>query len=112
MNYKKMSDQELNLLVAANWCKKYEVYPHPRNIKAAAISRYGHEYAFMAVNRAEEGFVIMQANRIALIPHGKTRWMAYHENGMSVTDAKPIRAAMIVYLMLCEEAEKAGQVKS
>ena len=113
MNYKKLSDQELNMLVAAYWCEKCEVYPHPRNFKAAAtLSRFGHERPFMAVNRPEDSYYIILANRIALIPHGKTRWMAYHENGMSVTDGKPLRAAMIIYLMLCEEAEKAGQVKS
>lgn len=112
MNYKAMGDQELNVLVAAYWCEKCEVYPHPRNFKAAAVSRFGHESAFMAVNRAEDSFTIIQTNRIALIPHGKNRWMAYHENGMSVKDGKPLRAAMIIYLMLCEQAEKAGQVKS
>ncbi len=104
MDYKKLSDMELNLLVMAYALPKKEVFPHPRNERAAAYEFYqGHFVCMMPVQRVEDSYHLIQKHRIAVIPHGKTQWMAYHESGVSVTDRKPIRAAMIVYLMLQTE---------
>ena len=103
MNYKKLSDMELNLLVASYACKGYQVSPGVRNEKSATITdRWGNDFVFLAVNRPEDSFHLIQKHRIAIIPHGKTRWMAYHDDGASFIDSKPLRAAMIVYLMLME----------
>jgi hypothetical protein len=104
MDYKKLSDQELNMLVAAYACKGHSITPSVYNSKAAAIAgRWGHESVFMAVNRPEDSFHLITKERIAVIPHGKTQWMAYHESGISVTDRNPLKAAMIIYLMIKEE---------
>ncbi|WP_082154814.1 phage protein NinX family protein [Yersinia massiliensis] len=105
MDYKKLSDMELNLLVTAYEFPKETVIPHPRNETAAAIEFKNMPYKYsshMPVQRPEESFHLINRYRIAIIPHGKTQWMAYHENGMSITDRKPLRAAMIIYLMLME----------
>ena len=103
MDYKKLSDQELNMLVAAHACKGYSITPSTYNSKAAAITdRWGNDFAFLAVNRPEDSFHLITKERIAVISHGKTQWMAYHESGISVTDRKPLKAAMIIYLMLNE----------
>lgn len=90
------------MLASAYWQPKYEVTPSVHNSKAACITKFGHDYVFLPANRPEDGYYIIWKHRIALIPHGKTRWMAYHENGMNFTDRKPLRAAMIVYLMMQE----------
>lgn len=103
MDYSKLSDQEINILTMAYAMPKTEIFPHPHNHTAAAYEYWPGEFrCLMPVQRAEDGYDIARKNRIAIIPHGKTRWMAYHENGMSYTDRKPLRAAMIVYLMMQE----------
>lgn len=112
MELKKLSDLELNLLVAAYAIPKEKVIPHPRNERAAAIEyKYmpGHYTVFMPVQRPEDSFHLIKQKRIAIIPQGKTRWMAYHENGMSITDGKPLRAAMIVYIMLMQSTQGDNQ---
>lgn len=108
MELKKLSDLELNLLVAAYAIPKEKVIPHPRNERSAAIEyKYmpGLYTVFMPVQRPEDSFHLIKQKRIAIIPQGKTRWMAYHENGMSITDGKPLRAAMIVYIMLMQSTQ-------
>ncbi len=108
MDYKKLSDQELNMLVAAHACKGHSITPSVTNSKAAVITgRWGRGSVFMPVNRPEDSFHLIAKERIAVIPHGKTQWMAYHDSGFSVTDRKPLKAAMIVYLMLKEDSPDA-----
>lgn len=107
MDYAKLSDMEINLLVASYTHPKKEIYPHPRNSNAAAIELpFRQLKCFMPVQRSEDGYDIARINRIAIVPQGKTRWMAYHECGASHTDRKPLRAAMIVFLKLMESKEE------
>lgn len=59
MELKKLSDLELNLLVAAYAIPKEKVIPHPRNERAAAIEyKYmpGLYTVFMPVQRPEDSF--------------------------------------------------------
>lgn len=56
MDYKKLSDMELNLLVTAYALTKETVIPHPRNETAAAIEFKNMPYKYschMPVQRPE-----------------------------------------------------------
>lgn len=106
MNYSKMTDGEISVLVGRLENPKHEVIPHEHNPKGATIirrfGRVAHEFGFFPVHRAEYSFEILTRNRIALAPSGKTSWRATHESGATASHRNPLRAAMIVYLMINE----------
>lgn len=106
MNYSKMTDGEISVLVGKLENPKDEVVPNRFNPKGATIiKRFGkvaHEFGFFPTHRSEDGFSIITRNRIALTPSGKTSWKASHESGFTASHRNPLRAAMIVYLMISE----------
>jgi len=106
MNYSKLTDGEISVLVGRLENPKREVVPHEINPKGAIIIReFGgvrHKYGFFPLNLAEDGFQIITMSRIALAPSGKTSWRATHESGATASHRNPLRAAMIVYLMINE----------
>lgn len=106
MSYSKMTDGEISVLVGRLENPMHEVVPHRFNPKGAKIiKRYGqmaHDFGFFPTHRSEDGFSIIIRNRIALTPSGKTSWKASHESGPSASHRNPLRAAMIVYLMINE----------
>lgn len=105
--FNKLTDGEISVLVGRLEKPTYEVSLNPYNPKGARYIRtFGtgsHEIGFFPVTRAECGFPIIARNRIALRPASKTTWEASHESGASARHKNPLRAAMIVYLMICEK---------
>lgn len=118
MNYSKLTDGEISVLVCRLENPKYEVEIHPHNPKGAQYKRsfgsIGHKFGFFPVSKAEDGFQIIVRNRIAIAPASKTTWEARHESGAAARHKNPIRAAMIVYLMVmdgmnaCEKSQAAA----
>lgn len=104
MNYSKMTDGEISVLVCKLEYPKYEAEVHPHNPKGAQYTRslgsVIHKYGFFPVSRAEYGFQIAVRNRIAIVPASKTTWEARHVSGAAARHKNPLRAAMIVYLMI------------
>lgn len=104
MNYGKMTDGEISVLVCRLEKPKYKAQVHPVNPKAAQYTRsfgsISHKYTFAPCLRSEDGFQIAVRNRIAIAPATKTTWQASHESGASARHKNPLRAAMIVYLMI------------
>lgn len=104
MSYSKMTDGEISVLVCKLENPKYEVEIHPHNPKGAQYTRsfgsIGHKFGFFPVSKAEDGFQIVVRNRIAIAPASKTTWEARHESGAAARHKNPLRAAMIVYLMI------------
>lgn len=109
LSYKKMTDGEVSVLVCRLENPKYEAQVHPHNPKAAQYTRsfgkISHKYTFAPCTRAEDGFQIAKRNRIAIAPASKTSWEASHESGAKARHKNPLRAAMIVYLMVNNERE-------
>ena len=110
MKYGKMTDGEISVLVCRLENPKYEAQVHPLNPKAAQYTRnfgsISHKYTFAPCSRSEDGFQIAVRNRIAIAPASKTTWEASHERGMKARHKNPLRAAMIVYLMIADGEEK------
>lgn len=108
MNYSKLTDGEISVLVGRIENPKHKVELGEINPKSATIFRgFGrviHRFSFCPCNRSEDGFRIAIRERISLTPHGKTSWRASHESGVSASNRNPLRAAMIVFLMM-KEAE-------
>ncbi len=108
-SYSKMTDGEISVLVCRLENPKYEAQVHQHNPKGAQYKRcFGkvcHDFGFFPVSRSEDGFQIAVRNRIAIAPASKTTWEASHESGAKARHKNPLRAAMIVYLMLNNEQE-------
>lgn len=106
MDYSKMSDGEISVLIARYLKPKFSAAIHPHNDKGAQLSwqwfRRTQTTGFFPLSRAEELFPEMKKNRIGLLPAGKTVWEARHESGLSATHRNPLRAVAIVYLQLQE----------
>ncbi|EQA1694539.1 phage protein NinX family protein [Enterobacter hormaechei] len=107
MDYSQLSDFEINKRVAdivmnGTW----HVRPsHPDNTTGGWL--YGssgiqtHDLPDYC-NNASDAWPIISANRIAIIPAmNADKWAANHGDwDVFSTDAKPLRAAMIVFLMM------------
>ncbi|GAA0511105.1 hypothetical protein GCM10009414_20970 [Tatumella terrea] len=106
MNYSKLTDGEISVLVGRIENPKCRVELGELNPKSASIfkgfGRVVHKLSFCPCSRAEDGFRIILRERISLTPHGKASWMAAHESGVSASNRNPLRAAMIVFLMMKE----------
>lgn len=112
LNYKKMTDGEISVLVCRLENPKYEAQVHQHNPKGAkykrGFGRTSHDFGFFPVSKAEDGLQIAVRNRIAIAPASKTTWEASHESGAKARHKNPLRAAMIVYLMVNNEQEVAN----
>lgn len=110
MNYSEMSDGEISVLVGRLQKPKYEVVVNPHNPKGAQyirmLGKYRHTFGFLPLVKAEDGFPILIKNRIAIAPASKTIWEASHESGLRARHKNPLRAAMIVYLMMHDKGEE------
>lgn len=106
MDYSKMSDGEISVLIARYLKPKYEAEVSPHNPSGVQLSWnwFGQKATsgFFPLSRVEELFPEMKKNRIGLLPAGKTVWEARHESGFSATHRNPLRAVAIVHLQLQE----------
>lgn len=107
MDYSKMSDKEINKLVAfALGCKevvpeifmsddrRYE-FDKPKN-------KSGNKFYFDPCNEVADAWPIIVSNRIGIAPGTATdKWAAHHSDwDIATADINPLRAAMIVFLMM------------
>lgn len=103
MNYSKMTDGEISVLLGKLLRPKFDVTAHPNNPKGAILSDRVHtkwSYGYFPLSRSEDFFSEMLKYRIGITPAGKTVWKATHDSGLQVNHRNPLRAAAIVFLML------------
>lgn len=109
MNYSKLSDGEISVLVGRRVKSGYEVILHPNNPKGAQLLWGVHgrqcSYGFFSLTHPEDLFSTMKKYRIGIAPAGKKVWKATHESGLQVNNKNPLRAAAIVFLMLQDAME-------
>ena len=111
MDYSKLSDKEINKLVAfALGCK--EIVP---DIFMSEDRRFefdkpknksGNKFYFDPCNNIADAWPIILSNRIAFVPNSNAdKWAANHGDwDIFTADNNPLRAAMIVFLMMQESA--------
>lgn len=108
MDYSKLSDGEISVLLAKLIKPKYEAEISPHHAGGAQLSwdwcGTKATTGFFPLHKAEELYPAMKKHRIGLAPSGKTVWQASHESGISATHRNPLRAVAIVYLLLQESA--------
>lgn len=105
MNYSDMSDAEINRRVA------WVVYP-----EVQAITRHSHRedvqifhknncYTFKDFcNSWADAGPIIEHNSISIVKYDESQWRARSRKNMpGVIDKSPLRAAMIVFLIMQEE---------
>lgn len=104
MDYTKLSDGQISVLIANLLKPKYEAEISPHHSGGAQLSwnwcGTHRTTGFFPLHKAEELFPVMKKHRIQLVPSGKTVWMASHESGISATHRNPLRAVAIVFLMM------------
>lgn len=115
-DYSKMSDFEVNKAVLASLCAYVDVdiVQHPHHADGVSVGLYracGDYYEwFDYCNNPSDAWPVIRENRISLrpddmyeeSPHGGY-WRADNEAGNHCHHEKPLRAAMIVYLMKKDE---------
>lgn len=120
MDYSKISDKEVNKLVAfALGCK--EVVP---DIFLSDDRRYefdkpknksGNKFYFDPCNEVADAWPIIAENHIGIAPYPNEAyaWSSRHgiASDLSAEDKNPLRAAMTVFLMLQESEKDAGAAK-
>lgn len=117
MNYENMSDFEINKSVAElryQDCIELEVFQNSYNSSVADVVSQGVHITSFDFNNPSDAWLIITENKISLIEEGD-KWGAYlgfellenmegggcdFSHGWS--DKNPLRAAMIVYLMMQE----------
>ena len=108
MDYTKLSDGQISVLIANILKPKYEAEISPHHSGGAQLSwnwcGTHRTTGFFPLHKAEELFAVMKKYRIGLSPSGKTVWTASHESGVTSTHRNPLRAVAIVYLLLQESA--------
>lgn len=108
MNYDQMSDFEINRAVATalgitNWYVKpnsemneTDSWLYSDNVEGDALHLKNY------CNNPSDAWPIITENRIAISPYCDQGWFADHDSSVIVDDANPLRAAMLVYLMMQE----------
>ena len=116
-DYSKMSDFDVNKAVLASLCAYVDVdiVQHPHHADGVSVGLYracGDYYEwFDYCNNPSDAWPIMKESLIGVTPdedgvtmHFYGDWTARaHCKNMQFTDKNPLRAAMIVYLMMKDE---------
>ncbi|WP_267411870.1 phage protein NinX family protein [Pantoea sp. GM_Pan_4] len=110
MNYAEMTDFEINKAVLSV-LSKFPVHPTPRGGGSAAgapVSKNSILHWFDFCNSWADAGPIIADNTISLI-HGHGFWDAMTDDGsvVSTDESNPLRAAMIVFLMMQEKPDAA-----
>lgn len=103
-DYSKMSDFEINLRVAEIVVDYDDISRLPYTDMAVYWGDGANWHVFNPCNNPADAWPIIVENRIRINPILYTKWMAedYLED-VSSCDENPLRAAMIVFLMMQEE---------
>lgn len=106
-DYSKMSDFEINLLVARIILKGNIISERERTLTSSVFYE-NHQgiKTFDPCNNPADAWPIIVENRIRINPILYTKWMAedYLED-VSSCHENPLRAAMIVFLMMQDEKD-------
>ncbi|HHL6261746.1 TPA: phage protein NinX family protein [Klebsiella pneumoniae] len=107
MDYSKLSDKEINKQVSfALGCK--EVMPdifmddNRRYEFDKPKKRSGNQFYFDPCNNPADAWPIITSSRIGIVPGTATdKWAAHHGDwDIAIADVNPLRAAMIIFLMM------------
>lgn len=94
MDYSKLSDCEISHMVSQKLPGRYITY-------ADHVMDSETEETFDPCNNPADAWPIIEENKIALNPRKDGEWIAQgFENCLALIDANPLRAAMIVFLMM------------
>lgn len=108
MDYSKMSDGEISVLLAKILKPKYDAEISPHHSGGAQLSwdwcGTKATTGFFPLHKADELFPAMKKHKIGLLPAGKTVWEASHESGVLAIHRNPLRAVAIVFLKMQESA--------
>jgi hypothetical protein len=118
-DYSAMSDFEVNLLVAKS-ALNFDQLSSTQCLNKAHVQWADgvNWHKFDPCNNPSDAWPIITGNRISLVApmsYDSTQdWMAYpaHDSDIDPTDTNPLRAAMICYLMMKDEAVKTQGEKS
>lgn len=111
MNYAEMSDFEINLAVAKldDLISKILVPFQENDNPSIQCIKLGAWYWFNPCNSWADAGPIIQENYLSIecddmfdVPMSSSYWKAYNPDGAHYTDVNPLRAAMIVFLMMQE----------
>lgn len=99
-DYASMSDQQINKLVAA--ADGMDSGAH--YMGDVVVLRDNRWVSFDPCNNPEDAWPIILSNKIGINPGTSSdKWAAHYCNwDIAIADANPIRAAMIVFLMMKE----------
>lgn len=110
-----MSDGEISVRLAQLLKPKFGAIISPHDKSGAQLSwklfNTMQTTGYFPLSHAEHLFPAMKKYRIGLTPSGKTVWLASHESGISATHRNPLRAVVVVFLMLQESEKDAGAAK-
>ncbi|MFU0948165.1 phage protein NinX family protein [Kluyvera ascorbata] len=116
MDYSKLSDQEINMAVAAITHPESTVIESKSRPPCACITGHLPSYWVDYCNNAADAWPIIVGNKISIRPHGRNKWYCHKNTGMTITQRSetsnqmecqhenPLRAAMIVFLKMQESA--------
>ncbi|EOU9618887.1 phage protein NinX family protein [Klebsiella aerogenes] len=106
MDYSKLSDFEINKRVFESKTSLAALsYPHSADKRSCGHKDINDIYQwFDFCNNPADAWPIITSNRIGIVPGTATdKWAAHHGNwDIAIADVKPLRAAMIVFLMMQE----------
>lgn len=107
MDYSKLSDFEINKLVAiATGHKQFSSLGwqglQEGNFSAVIVRGPRKIGGFDPCNDPADAWPIITSNRIGIVPGTATdKWAAHHGNwDIAIADVNPLRAAMIIFLMM------------
>lgn len=102
-DYSKMSNFEINLLVARIILKGNIISERERTLTSSVFYE-NHQgiKTFDPCNNPADAWPIILESKLSLLPLTFGHWSAEHFDGLKAKDKNPLRAAMIVFLMMQE----------
>ena len=106
MDYSKLSEQEINMAIAGIIFPDRPVIESKSSPPCACVTGHYPSQWVDYCNNPADAWPIIMANRIALYPASAgDKWAAHYSNwDIAHADKNPLRAAMIVFLMMQESA--------
>lgn len=102
MDYSKLSDFEINLRVAEIVVDYNCISRLPYTDMAVHWGDGANWHVFNPCNNPADAWPIITSNRIGIVPGTATdKWAAHHGDcDIAIADVNPLRAAMVVFLMM------------